>query len=413
MNRRDRITKLVFKAQRGIEVGPWFNGLTPKREGYDCLVMDVFDTATLRSRAAADPTISDEQVALIEDVDITGSSVAIGELVSARGETGRFDFILSSHNFEHLPNPIRFLQGCAEALHETGVLSMAIPDHRYCFDYFRPITRLSDWIESFYIDQEQPSLAQAFEGRLAFAHYAVDGQKRYDFSSNVLATAVGSDVDLADEWMFWSSRMQKQGTFYREIEHGYIDAHCSAFTPASFELLIRDCGYLGLTRLVVAEVSSEGSEFHAHLRLAKAETELRPPHYATIRTRLLHRIRDEEAENAGAYQALQQELAAKNEALRRAEQEVARHAEMALSLENSVRHDKQERVRLDAAIADLVRTSGHDKAMTQQLQSDYDAVLTSTTWRSTVALRSVMSRIPHPVRHRAREALQFLTGPRL
>lgn len=310
MNRRDRILKHVSKAQRGIEVGPWFSALAPKREGYNCLTMDVFDTTTLRSRAAIDPTISEDQVALIEDVDIAGSSVAIGELVSARGETGTFDYIVSSHNFEHLPNPIRFLNGCAVALRQSGLLSMAIPDHRFCFDYFRPITRLSDWIQSFHNDQKQPSLAQVFEGRLAFAHYVAEGQTRLDFSPSTPAAAVACDINLSEEWVVWASRVQRQGNSYIETEHGYIDAHCSVFTPASFELLVRDCGYLGLTRFVVAEVISEGFEFHAHLRLAQNEAELRPGHYPKIRTHLLQRIRDEEAENSEAYQRVRRESSA-------------------------------------------------------------------------------------------------------
>ncbi len=396
MNRRDRITKHVAKAQRGIEVGPWFNGLTPKRDGYDCIVMDVFDTATLRSRAAADATISDEQAALIEDVDIAGSSVAIGDLVRERGEAGTFDYILSSHNFEHLPNPIRFLQGCAEALRPTGILSMAIPDHRYCFDYFRPLTRLSDWVQSFYDDQQRPSLAQAFEGRLAFAHYMANGEKRFDLSPIVPAGAVACDIELADEWASWASHMEKHGAAYREVEHGYIDAHCSVFTPASFELLVRDCGYLGLTRFKIAEVSAEGAEFHAHLRLAEHRSDLHPPHYAEVRTRLLHRVRDEEAENAGAHQRLRQELAAKSEALRQAEQDLARNAEMAATLKRN------------PVETDLKRTARYHEEVARRLQADYDAILTSTTWRATAALRRLAGRMPPAMRHRAHAALRSL-----
>ena len=101
-----------------------------------------------------------------------------------------------------------------------------------------------------------------------------------------------------------------------ETEHGYIDTHCSVFTPSSFELLVRDCGYLGLTRFVVAEVISEGFEFHAHLRLAQNEAELRPGHYSKIRTHLLQRIRDEEAENSEAYQRVRRELSAARNELR-------------------------------------------------------------------------------------------------
>ena len=97
---------------------------------------------------------------MIEDVDLVGSSTHIGELVRARGEAGTFDYVVSSHNFEHLPNPIRFLQGCAEALRPGGILSMAIPDRRACFDYFRPVTRLSDWIQAF-VEDRKPAVSRA------------------------------------------------------------------------------------------------------------------------------------------------------------------------------------------------------------------------------------------------------------
>src|SRR4051812_21528373 len=163
MDRRDAILKYATKQQLGIEIGPWFNPIAAKRDGYRCLPLDVFDAETLRKRAADDPNISEAAAAMIEDVDLIGSSTHIGELVRARSEAGIFDYIVSSHNFEHLPNPIRFLQGCAEALKPDGVLSMAIPDRRGCFDYFRPVTRLSEWIQASIEDRCKPSHAQAFD----------------------------------------------------------------------------------------------------------------------------------------------------------------------------------------------------------------------------------------------------------
>jgi hypothetical protein len=238
---------------------------------------------------------------MIEDVDIVGSSIAIGDLVKARGEAGTFDYVVSSHNFEHLPNPIRFLNGCTDVLKPGGMLSMAIPDHRVCFDYFRPITRLSDWIQSFYYDEQKPTLAHVFEGRAAFAHYVNGTQKRHDFLPTTPPETVGCDVDLAEEWNFWASRFKKQGLRNGDGDDEYFDTHCSVFTPSSFELLVRDCGFLGLTSLSVVDPSSEGFEFHAHLRPTVDKNELRPQDYATIRTDLLHRIKDEEAESSAAY----------------------------------------------------------------------------------------------------------------
>ncbi|WP_428391958.1 class I SAM-dependent methyltransferase [Lichenicoccus sp.] len=317
MTRRDLIMKDISVGQRGIEVGPWFNPLAPKREGYNCLSMDVFDTETLRSRANADPHITAQQLMDIEDVDLVGSSIAIGDLIEARGGSGTFDYIVSSHNFEHLPNPIRFLNGCASALKPGGMLRMAIPDHRICFDYFRPITRLSDWIQSFYTDQHRPSLANVFEGRAVFAHYLDGGRTRYDFFPTTPAETVRCDIQLAEEWDFWASRVRAHGSASGFGEDEYVDAHCSVFTPASFELLVRDCGFLGLTRFAVAEVASQGYEFHASLQPVTDTNDLRPEDYATIRTGLLHRIRNEEAENSGAFQKCRQSLEDTQAELRR------------------------------------------------------------------------------------------------
>ncbi len=301
MTRRECILKYISADQHGIEVGPWFNPLAPKRDGYNCLALDVFDAETLRCRAKDDPNISSEQAALIEDVDLVGSSVLIGDLIRQRGELGSFDYIISSHNFEHLANPIRFLNGCAEALRPSGVLSMAIPDHRICFDHFRPITRLSDWIQSYLDDQDKPSLAQVFEGRVVFAHYWDGSRKRHDFFPDMPTETVACDVNIDDEWNIWSSRIERTDSGYLLKDESYIDAHCSVFTPSSFELLIRDCGFIGLTRFTVIEVATAGAEFHAHLRPTDDPAELRPHDYPKIRTALLRKIKEEAAETSEVY----------------------------------------------------------------------------------------------------------------
>jgi hypothetical protein len=62
MTRQQQITKHISKAMRGIEV-PWHSPIVPKREGFNCVSLDFFDTATLRQRAKDDPQVAD---ALIE-----------------------------------------------------------------------------------------------------------------------------------------------------------------------------------------------------------------------------------------------------------------------------------------------------------------------------------------------------------
>ena len=150
MTRQQHITKYISKAMRGIEIAPWHSPIVPKREGYNCVTLDFFDTATLHQRAKDDPQVNDTLLERIEDVDIVGSAVDIKSLVEARGELGAFDYIISSHNFEHLPNPVKFLQGCSEVLKPDGMLSMAVPDKRGCFDYFKPHSTTADFIEAFF-----------------------------------------------------------------------------------------------------------------------------------------------------------------------------------------------------------------------------------------------------------------------
>jgi SAM-dependent methyltransferase len=297
MDRQDAILKYATKQHRGIEIGPWFNPLAPKRDGYQCLALDVFDSETLRKRAADDPNISDAAAAMIEDVDLVGSSDHIGELVRARGEAGTFDYIVSSHNFEHLPNPIRFLQGCATALKPSGVLSMAIPDRRACFDYFRPVTRLSEWIEAFIEDRSKPSRAQDFDSRELFARFDDGEQRAFAFFRNCCPEKVAAELDLDVVFGDWMERL-------RVDDENYYDAHCSVFTPSSFELLIRDAAYLGQASFEIIEIVDAGCEFHAHLRVNQAPDVLRPANYELTRTALLLRIADEAAETSSEYQKM-------------------------------------------------------------------------------------------------------------
>jgi SAM-dependent methyltransferase len=289
MDRRNVILKYITREQHGIEIGPFHSPIAPKRDGYNCLVMDVFDTTTTRAMAAENPGISDEQAARIEDIDLVGSCTHIDDIVSQHGYLGQFDYIVSSHNFEHLPNPIRFLQGCAKVLKPGGIISMAIPDRRACYDYFRPVTRLSDWLDAWLEDRSQPTLAQAFDDRWVRASYDHHGVPHGSFfraaPPRQVSAAMTFEQDFA-QWKAWRTEGDTQ----------YHDAHCSVFTPASFELLLKDSAYLGLVPFDVLDISgSPGVDFFVHLRLGSAT---RPSNYEEIRGTLLHRVLNEAAETA-------------------------------------------------------------------------------------------------------------------
>ena len=96
----------------------------------------------------------------------------------------------------------------------------------------------------------------------------------------------------------------------RTNDENYYDAHCSVFTPSSFELLVRDAAYLGLVPFGVVEIFDAGCEFHAHLRVEQSAEVLKPANHEQTRNALLHRIQDEATETSTKHQEMRSALEA-------------------------------------------------------------------------------------------------------
>jgi len=264
MSRIERLLKYADTAKPGIEVAPYFNPTLRKADGFPILTVDVLDAKTLRKSCIDDPLIPTERAEEIEEVDIVGDASSIGTLAEAKGLTGNIHYILSSHNFEHLPNPIRFLRGCTDVLAPGGVLSMAVPDYRSCFDIHRYPTRLSDWLEAYHDDRAQPNAATVFDSLSNKSLYHWLGKIR-------TGCTLGSD----DASGFVPNRVLRESyADFLERRAGsssYRDSHVSVFFPQTLELMLRDLRYLGLINLDIIEVMpTTGLEFFVHLRKAEA-----------------------------------------------------------------------------------------------------------------------------------------------
>src|SRR5258708_21469359 len=61
---------------------------------------------------------------------------ALGEAVNH----GRYDAIVACHVIEHAPDFIGFLRDCSEILTDDGTIYLIVPDKRYCFDFFQPLS---------------------------------------------------------------------------------------------------------------------------------------------------------------------------------------------------------------------------------------------------------------------------------
>lgn len=269
MNRTEELRRFVTEAKRGIEIGPYTDPIVPKRLGFNSLSLDVFDFETLKRRAAQDPNLGAAAADLVEPPDLIGPASQIESLFKARFPNERLDYIISSHSLEHLPDPIRFLQGCQEILSPGGVLSLAVPDHRCCFDFFRPLTTLADWLEAFFEQRRTPTPRQRFEFNSLYC--LKQGSETWpieDLCTGDLPQFSNDLVHLYREWV--RDNQAPEPEFYHDI-------HCGVFTPASLRLLLESVIDLSLSEFTILEVSDTVSnEFFVHL--LKAD---RPEHIAT------------------------------------------------------------------------------------------------------------------------------------
>jgi SAM-dependent methyltransferase len=285
MDRRGQILKYVSKLDRGIEIAPWHAPLAPKCEGYNIAIVDVLSTEELLRRASTDPDIPKESLARIEPVDFVGSAGDLETLVGASHPPGSFDYIISSHNFEHLPNPIKFLQGCQKLLRRGGMLSMAIPDHRACFDHFRWPTTLGEWLAAYLEDRPRPTTAQWFSQRTLGCRLRYPPGRAGAFFVDDNAAHMVPDRDLRETYAEWLQEIAT-GT------HRYHDIHCSVLTATSFRLLLAECRFLGLTDMALREsCGPSGCEFYVHLENVGHSNSLGGANPVAVSTEPFYRLR--------------------------------------------------------------------------------------------------------------------------
>ncbi len=243
MGRREKILPYIDKNGRGVEIGPFFRPVAPKKEGYNVHVIDVLSRDQLVSKRPADRD-------RIEEVDFIWKGESYAELT---GKKKYYDWIIGSHVVEHTPDLVGFLNDCDAILKDDGVLSLAIPDKRFCFDYFRPVTGLSKIIDSHYQHNRAHTPGTIIEFRLHRVRKA--GKNSWNSS-------------FAGKYNFTESLEDDIGNLYASAinEPEYRDCHAWCFVPHSFRLIVHDLFSLGLIPFQEVSFSpTETSEFYITL----------------------------------------------------------------------------------------------------------------------------------------------------
>jgi predicted SAM-dependent methyltransferase len=244
--REEMVFQFLDKKGLGLEIGPSHNPIAPKKKGFNVHILDHASAAELRDKYQG----HDVNVDNIEEVDFVWHGETFQELI---GKTGCYDWIIASHVIEHIPDLISYFQQCEALLKPDGILSLVIPDKRYCFDYFSSSSSTGNVLDAYSEKRVRPSHGQIFD-------YIADSAKR-NGDIAWLADGLGGADELAHTFV------EAQAHWEKSISTtDYIDAHCWRFTPASFRLMISDLLSLGLINLdIKAEFDTMGCEFYVSL----------------------------------------------------------------------------------------------------------------------------------------------------
>ena len=142
LGREAKVLFALDRRGRGLEIGPSFNPIAPKSAGFNVEIIDHATAPELREKYRVHPNVD---ISRIEEVDQVWRGESLDELLGV----ARYDWIIASHVIEHLPDLVSFLRQCTRLLSPGGVLSLVIPDKRYCFDYFRWPSTTGDLLQAF------------------------------------------------------------------------------------------------------------------------------------------------------------------------------------------------------------------------------------------------------------------------
>jgi ubiquinone/menaquinone biosynthesis C-methylase UbiE len=222
MTRQEKILSCIDPAmQRGLEIGA-LNRPIVTREMGNVRYVDHASTEELRQKYVNDPGVAIESIV---DVSYVWGTQTLPELV---GGDAPFDYVVASHVIEHVPDLIGWLKEIHAVLNPGGVLTLAIPDKRCCFDFHRPLTQATSAIEAYLERRRKPSSAQIFEFLSSVASW--NNQFVWDRSAVGHESEVIRAHSVAEAW-----QMTNQIAAAQE----YYDIHCWVFTPASFFALLK------------------------------------------------------------------------------------------------------------------------------------------------------------------------------
>ncbi len=240
---RKSFINIVNGMGKALEIGPLDNPQLDYTSPDYCSI-DVFDRATLIQNYINDSNVNKEKI-------IEPTYVITDDDYSKIKD--KFKVIFSSHNIEHMPCLVTFLNNLSKVLDKEGNIFLVVPDKRYCFDHFKNESDIYDVLQSYYEGNSRPRLEDVLRMRTQGTHNepAVHWQGNYG-ENNYERMLVTHYADIL--------ALYKTGV--------YMDSHVSFFTPHSFFKILTLLKELGLINLKIKKLYhtlKSSNEFYAIL----------------------------------------------------------------------------------------------------------------------------------------------------
>lgn len=231
----------------GLEIAPLFRPILSKSE---CKIFytDFTTAEDLRKKNKDHPALVSGQFKEIVDIDFVWFPGK--RLAKCLPENTKFDFVLASHVFEHVPNPIDWLLNIFEVMKIGGILSLALPDKRECFDAFRQETQVSELIDAWVRGVSIPTPKQIYD---CLSHaFDATGPK-------------GVNLPFEEATRLYSDQQALDFAKNAWDHNNYIDVHCSAFTPEGLTAILNQLNKLKILNIAISPWTKYSAEFGLQL----------------------------------------------------------------------------------------------------------------------------------------------------
>jgi glycosyltransferase involved in cell wall biosynthesis len=256
LQREELIRQYFDRDMKLLELGPSHRPIVAKADGWQATIVDHADQAELIAKYK-DLGVS---VDAIEPVDYVWQSGSLTDLLPQKLH-GSFDGLIASHVGEHFPDLIGFLKDAAILCKPSGMLALALPDKRSCFDFFQPLTLTGEVIDAHTQRRTRHLRSRMFNHA---AYFTTRGTRDgWENSDTQTPFALGNALSVAQYAYDESSE---------DPDRPYSDCHAWIFTPKSFELLMLELNLLGHIEWAVHTIEErDGVEFLVWLERKKLD----------------------------------------------------------------------------------------------------------------------------------------------